>query len=463
MASFSNLLSEKWAKCLVSVNLLTLIVFAISYAQLPAFPGAEGFGCFTTGGRGGKVLEVTNLNDSGPGSFRAAIEAIGARTIVFRVSGTIQLQSELRIQNGDLTIAGQTAPGDGSCIRNFPLIVAADNVIIRFLRSRLGDVNKIESDAFSVTFQKNIIADHCSFSWGIDETASFRDNINSIMQWCIISESLNHSFHHKGDHGYGGIWGGMGATFHHNLLAHHASRNPRFNGSRYHGKPDLEIVDFRNNVIYNWGLNSAYGGEGGQHNIIANYYKSGPASKHKNRILEPWDSKGKWFVADNFMFGFPDITTDNHAGGIQGQYSRDGMVDKPFAVASVITHSPEVACQLVLATAGAVFPKRDVADQRIIRDVMSGTASFGGVWSKGSGIIDSQEQVGGWPELRSLDAPADNDHDGMPDTWEIQQGLDAGNAADTHDDDNDGYTNLEEYLNSLAVTEKLLIPTEVEK
>ncbi|HPY01290.1 MAG TPA: pectate lyase, partial [Candidatus Marinimicrobia bacterium] len=284
---------------------LFIVCQSTAFAQQLAFPGAEGFSRFTSGGRSGKVIAVTNLNDKGPGSLRSAIETNGARTIVFRVSGTIALKSELTIQNGNLTIAGQTAPGDGICIRNYPLIIGADNVIIRYLRVRLGDECKVEGDAISAIFQKNIIIDHCSFSWGTDEVASIRDNVNSTVQWCIISESLTHSIHHKGDHGYGGIWGGQGATFHHNLIAHNSSRNPRFNGSRYSHKPEAEYVDFCNNVIFNWGFNSAYGGEGGHQNIIANYYKAGPASKCPDRIVEPWDSTGQWYVAENFVFGFP--------------------------------------------------------------------------------------------------------------------------------------------------------------
>jgi len=420
-------------------------------AQQSAFPGAEGFGRFTTGGRGGKVIEVKNLSDDGAGSLRAAIEANGARTIIFRLSGTIALRSELRIKHGNLTIAGQTAPGDGICIKGYPLLIAADNVIIRYLRVRLGDENKLQEDAMSVIGCKNIIVDHCSMSWGIDEVASFYDNENSTVQWCVISESLNHSHHRKGDHGYGGIWGGKGASFHHNLLAHHSNRNPRFNGSRTHGEPEKEIVDFRNNVIYNWGENSSYGGEAGNQNMIENYYKSGPATRStKNRIVEPYDAKGKWYVAENFVFGFPAVAADNWAGGVQGAYADQGRIHSPHPSAPVITHSAEKALELVLENAGAVLPRRDAVDARIIEEVKTGAAAFGGRWGAASGIIDSQTQAGGWPELRTSPPPKDDDHDGMADDWERANGLDPSNPGDRNGDfNNDGSTNLEKYLNSL--------------
>lgn len=421
-------------------------------AQQPAFPGAEGFGKYTGGGRGGIVIAVTNLNDTGEGSLRAAIETDVARTIVFHVSGTIDLESALRISHGNVTIAGQTAPGDGICLRNYPLLIAADNVIIRFLRIRLGDLRRQQEDCISAYFQKDIIIDHCSFSWGMDETATVRDNENSTVQWCIISESLHRSFHKKGDHGYGGIWGGKGATFHHNLIAHHASRNPRFHGSRYHHEPEKEVVDFRNNVIYNWGFNSAYGGEGGKHNLVANYYKAGPGSQHNNRIVEPWDSTSSWFIAENDVAGFPAISADNWSGGVQGKYKDSVIVaEKPFPAPPVETQSATAAFERVLESVGAIFPKRDAVDQRIIREVRDGTATFGGSWGEKSGIIDSQAQVGGWPELHSAAAPADSDHDGMPDEWELANGLNPADPADRNADFNgDGYTNLEKYLNSLV-------------
>lgn len=430
------------------VNLFGAGAF-VSFAQQLAFPEAEGFGRFTSGGRGGSVIEVTNLNDQGAGSLRAALEASGARTIVFRVSGTIGLKSVLIIKNGNLTIAGQTAPGDGICLRDYPLIIEADNVIIRYLRARLGDMHKLAEDALSAFFHKNIIIDHCSFSWGTDEVLTVRDNENSTVQWCIISESLNDSYHPKGTHGYGGIWGGRGASFHHNLIAHHTSRTPRMNGSRYNHEPEKELVDFRNNVIYNWGFNSIYGGEGGRFNLVANYFKSGPASKHKSRIAEPWNEMGRWYVADNIVVGFPEITKDNWAGGVQGDFWQRVRVDTLHPFAPVVTQTAERAFELVLAKAGATLPKRDSVDTRIVREVRNGTATYGG----GTGIIDSQSQVGGWPLLHSVVAPKDSDHDGMPDEWELKNRLDPNNPDDRNGDFNeDGYTNLEKYLNSLLAT-----------
>lgn len=455
---FASILTIDKTKALMNCSFLRVIIFfsmIIQFslrAQPLAFPGAEGFGRFTSGGRGGIVIEVINLNDNGPGSLRAAIVSDQVRTVVFRVSGTIALQSELIIEHGNITIAGQTAPGDGICLKNYPLIIAADNVIIRFLRSRLGDERQFEGDAISAIGNRDVIIDHCSFSWGIDEVASFYDNENFTLQWCLISESLNHSFHHKGDHGYGGIWGGKGATFHHNLLAHHSSRNPRFNGSRTHGRPDQEVVDFRNNVIYNWGFNSSYGGEGGFYNLIANYYKFGPATQKKNRIVEPWDSTSRWYIADNFVAGFPNITRDNWAGGVQGKYWKVVRLNMPVPVAPVVTHPAELAYELVLKNVGAVFPKRDPVDWRIIEEVKTGTATYGGIWGPGTGIIDSQQQVGGWPGLKTDPIPVDSDHDGMPDDWEIAHGLDPVNPTDRNgDSDGDGYTNLEDYLNSLVL------------
>ena len=421
-------------------------------AEVPAFPGAEGFGAAATGGRKGAVYEVVNLNDGGPGSLRAAVEAKGPRTVVFRVSGNILLESALKIKNGDLTIAGQTAPGDGICLANHPQAISADNVVVRYLRVRPGDVSGRDCDSITGSGAKNVILDHCSASWSIDECLSFYNSENVTIQWCLISESLCNSHHAKGAHGYGGIWGGDKASFHHNLLAHHSSRNPRFAGQN-------DYVDHRNNVIYNWGFNSAYGGETSKVNMIANYYKPGPATKEKakHRIVQPYgpgDGGGawvsRWYVAGNFLEGYPDVTADNWNDGVQGNAPLSEIrADRPFPAAPVTTQTAEEACRLVLADVGATRPSRDPLDARIIHEVRTGTATYGGKYGAAGGIIDSQTAVGGWPELKSTPPPTDRDHDGMPDAWETRFGFDPEDSRDgNRDADNDGYTNLEEYLNA---------------
>jgi len=435
-----------------------LILPWMAGAQVPAFPGAEGFGAMTTGGRGGSVIEVTNLNDSGAGSLRAAIEAYGTRTVVFRISGTIALQSELRIQNDNITIAGQTAPGGGICLKNFPLAVDANNVIIRFIRCRHGDQTGSQNDAMWGRNQENVIIDHCSMSWSVDECGSFYDNKNFTLQYCILSESMYRSIHDKGDHGYGGIWGGQGVTFHHNLLAHHTSRTPRFCGSRYTGQPDLELVDHRNNVIFNWGFNSCYGGEAGNHNMVANYYKYGPATSVsiRDRIIDPDSNEngfGTYYIADNVTHGYPATTEDNWLGvdGVSTSTKEEIRLDEPLEAPELTPHTAYEAFEHVVARAGAILPERDVIDTRIVLETVTGTAQFGGAYGDAMGIIDSQETVGGWPELESVAAPADTDHDGMPDDWEDVMGLDKNDPGDRNGDlDGNGYTNLEAYLNGLV-------------
>lgn len=420
--------------------ILVIIIPGCASAQ-PAFPGAEGFGKNTTGGRGGKVLIVRNLNDNGPGSLREAVNAKFPRMIVFAVSGTITLQSPLKINTGDCTIAGQSAPGDGICIRDYTVSIHADNVIIRYMRFRLGDEKKQADDAFNGIGRRRIMIDHCSMSWAVDECASFYDNKEFTLQWSIIAESLRSSVHPKGEHGYGGIWGGQGASFHHNILASNTSRNPRFCGSRYTNEPDKEVVDFRNNVIFNWVHNSAYGGEGGSHNIIDNYYKAGPATKKnlRYRIVNPWDTS-RFYVHGNYVDGSEKITANNWAGGVQGKDPAGVRLKSPVPVVAIPQQSAEKAYKEVLQHAGASL-HRDAVDERIVKEISTGTTTFG------DGIIDTPRD---WPQLRSIAAPKDTDEDGMPDEWENKHGLDPQNAKDASAYTlSKQYTNIEMYLNSL--------------
>lgn len=412
-----------------------------------AFPGADGFGKYTTGGRGGDVYIVSTLADDGSGSLREAIRKHGPRTIVFAVAGNIELKSELDINNGDLTIAGQSTPGDGITLQNYPLKIKADNVIIRFIRSRLGDLYEVEDDAMSAIRNKNIIIDHCSLSWATDECGSFYDNENFTLQWSIISESLNKSVHAKGDHGYGGIWGGMKASFHHNLVSNHNSRLPRFNGSRYHKQPDLEIVDFRNNVIYNWKSNSSYAGELGKHNIVNNYYKPGPATQsNQTRIIEPYEPFGTFFIQGNIMAGSKEVSADNSLG-VYGVSANKVLVKSPYPSVLKFQETAEEAFESVLTFAGASL-SRDQVDQRLAKEARTGESEFG---RNKNGIIDSQAEVGAWPVLKKGESLVDSDQDGIPDLWEVENGLDPREPADANANDlHPKYTNLEVYLNSLV-------------
>jgi hypothetical protein len=446
--------------------------------NLPAFPGAEGHGKYTTGGRGGRVIYVTNLNDdSNPGSLRYAVSQSGSRIILFKVSGTIRLTKKLSISNGNVTIAGQTAPGDGITLRDYPVEVSADNVIIRFMRFRMGDVTNQEADALGGRFRKNIIVDHCSMSWSVDECVSFYVNENFTLQWCIISESLRNSVHDKGAHGYGGIWGGKNASFHHNLLAHHDSRNPRLGESAGDKYALTDLVDLRNNVIYNWQGNSCYGGEAMNANIVNCYYKPGPATSgttKRERIIAIDKSKdtsapvyniwGKFYIDGNYIVGSSRATNDNWTYGVYPQFhSSYGTVPEADKIAmrisaphhpgEVTTHSAETAYEKILLYGGASL-MRDTIDRRIIKDVKTGTATYmtGGNGSI-NGIIDTQSAVGGWPELASLPAPADSDGDGMPDEWEDARNLNKNSSTDAQLTTVDGlYPNVEVYINSLVAS-----------
>jgi len=428
---------------------------AAASAQKLAFPSAEGYGKYTVGGRGGKVYEVTTLEDSGPGSLRAAVEASGPRTVVFRVSGTIALNSNLKISNPYITIAGQTAPGDGICLRRHSIYIDADQVIIRYLRERYGDEVKVDADAVSMRFHKNILLDHISASWGDDETMSVYHGDSVTVQWSIIAETLNRG----GVHGFAGIWGGNYSTYHHNLIANCVSRNIRWASGSGN-------TDYRNNVIYNWGYNSSYGGEQQQVNdpifsftninMVANYYKPGPATEAKvaHRIVNPTyrDVKtdyGKFYVADNHVVGNATVTADNWNGGVDPAGGSGDLslvkLAKPWAAMPIAQQTAVDAYTSVLAKAGCSFPKRDAVDTRIIDETRSGKATFG------TGIIETQATVGGWPALASAAAPADGDHDGMPDAWEASKGLNPANAEDRNGYTIDkNYTNLEMYLNGLT-------------
>lgn len=535
--------------------LIGMLMPRMTMAQTPAFPGAEGFGMYTTGGRGGTVYHVTTLEDNNSaGSFRYACTRSGRRTIVFDVSGTINLKSELKLNRGDVTIAGQTAPGDGICIANYPFQIAADNVIIRFVRFRLGNEalktnpKAHEGDGLGGMDRKNIIVDHCSVSWSIDECLSVYGSKDITVQWCLVAQSLKNAGHSKGSHGYGGNWGGSGATYHHNLMAHHESRVPRL-GPRPGTQTD-ERMDLRNNVFYNWAGNGCYGGEGMNVNIVNNYYKPGPATRKRSttiqqRLAAPGirtvdycldkktnlsryktatgnttteknivgsrsngknyisfdDNKtkyeidmttnqidingtkmtvawnewkpmlhtwGKFYVDGNYNPSFPNMNADNFKYGVSNQIDKSGndgtypgddeiKITTPIAYTNVTTHSAEDAYERVLQYAGASL-HRDWVDDLMVSDTRNNVASYTGS-NNAPGIINSQDDNkpadagtdwSAWPVLNSETAPADSDNDGMPDAWEDANGLNKNDANDGKTVGEDGYTNLERYMNSLV-------------
>jgi hypothetical protein len=416
-------------------------------ARVLSFPGAVGGGKYTTGGRGGKVIKVTNLNDSGPGSLREAINQPEPRIIVFDVSGTIELKSPLNIYQSNLTIAGQSAPGDGICIKGHQCRISADNIIIRYIRFRPGDISGKEYDALAAINQRDIIIDHCSMSWSTDETASFYDNENFTMQWCLISESLNNSVHSKGAHGYGGIWGGKNATFIYNVLAHHNSRNPRLQGARYQEEENREKTELINNIIYNWGSKAIYGGENGRYNILHNIFIPGPATRsNRNEILEPYNPLGSFFLEGNVIYENRNSSMaewenvslpDKVAGDPKATRAFEFTNPTPVAEASALY-------EMVLSKVGASL-SRDKTDHRVIDEIKSRKYTYGNY-----GIIDSQDQTDGWPELKSLPPKPDSDGDGMPDEWEKQVGLNPNDYSDHAKHSLDPhYTNIEVYLNSL--------------
>lgn len=433
--------------------------------QLTAFPGAAGGGMFATGGRGGSVLLVTSLADDGSkGTLRWAIDQEGPRTIVFAVAGIIELEKGLKIKNGDLTIAGQSAPGDGITIKNFQTEIQADNVIIRFLRFRLGNKYPSNSgDAFSGRNCKNVIIDHCTMSWSVDECASFYDNEDFTLQWSIVSESLNNAGHSKGKHGYGGIWGGKNASFHHNLIAHHTSRNPRFNGwkragLKYRSLIDEERLDFRNNVIYNWGDNSSYGGEAaGKYNLVNNYFKYGPGTKtsirskitqiDKDTTSSILPSHGTYYLSGNYVWENNEVSVDNWKGVTiaNGVDTLTSKVSTAFAHTEVPTQSAKEAYEAVIAFSGASIV-RDAIDQRVTKEVETGTATYKGSITNRPGIIDKPEDVGGYPFHSPGNSICDNNSDGIPDVW-LEKTCP---GRKSNEISNTGYSYLELYLNSLV-------------
>lgn len=461
---------------LILICLFNIILLTDSFGQnltIPSFPGAEGFGKYSIGGRGGEVYIVTNLNDSGTGSLRSAIEATGPRTIVFEVSGTIELKSALTIRNGDLTIAGQTSPGDGITLKNYPLRVrGTNNVVIRFIRVRLGDLSGIENDTFEAIGCEQLIVDHCTFSWGTDETCSVYNVENVTIQYSIISEGLNDSVHEKGPHGFGSLLGGNNVSFFRNLIAHFWSRMP----SRTTLGTRNGIVDMRENVFYNWGFRATDNGDNTTTNLFNNYFKPGPATfanSNANTITKKFlnptmsgddpNTYGKFYLEGNFM-PTVDLSKDQWLGvrlenGTNQKLYLENCKNKdvdgnlvPFKIPDGIYSkklSAQEAYEEVMNNVGASL-NRDAVDERLIQEVKTGTTTYKGSKTNLLGIIDSQNDVGGWPELKSLPAPKDTDRDGMPDDWEITNGL------DPNKQDNNGfllhpqYTNIEVYINSLV-------------
>lgn len=437
------------------VVLLCLIVLeaaasaADAPAQLPAFPGAEGAGMYALGGRGGKVYAVTTLEDFNPkskkeqpivGSFRWAVSQPGPRIVVFHVSGIIELKAGIKIEEPRLTIAGQTAPGNGICLKNYSFVIAADDVVVRHLRVRLGDEIEKEQDAMAVYQCKRVVLDHCSASWSIDETLSVTgEGCGDVtVQWCVISESLDESRHHKGTHGYGSLIRTDGAvSYHHNLYAHHRTRCPR---PGTYGQPPGLVLDFRNNVIYDWISPAGYTSEDpARINYVGNYLRPGPSTREKVYMFNVGGPATQMYAVGNMLDHAKTVDADDwtlieHAKPVN-------KLTAALAITPITTDPAETAMERVLAEAGATLPRRDAVDARVVDDVRL---------EKGK-VINSQSDVGGWPKYASSAAPTDTDGDGMPDDWERQHKLDPQNAADgSLDADGNGYTNVEEYLNGIV-------------
>ncbi len=551
-----------------------------SNAQQLAFPGAEGFGKYAVGGRGGQVVAVTNLQDyktdetAIEGSFRWALEQHkrtesvysaqhGANrditvfeplTVVFNVSGTIWLKEDIKIKRDSLTIAGQTAPCGGICIAGHSVLFNGatgsesfyygpyrTDLIVRYIRFRPGKptdengqpITAKPADGKMVTYAvdmenyRNVIFDHCSMSWANEECLATYDTKNVTFQWNIISEGLYNAFHPKGNRAYAGVWGGQYATFHHNLIAHQNSRTVRFNGSRAHDT--IAVVEYRNNVIYNWGnSDGACGGEiydpsdgatfydsllykipledrtkadsikyyrakpkitqkmisptgeiyypvigKAETNVFNNYYKKGAATStgdKSKRIMQMYDyyelnfpdkEVGKVYADGNYVYGDATVTANNWNGGIQlksyptsllSNFKQNNISAEVLPFLPQNLETAEEAFEQVLQNCGANLPKRDAIDTRILNETRNGTVTGSGTFGANKGIIDDPTAVGGWVNLTCADGlKVDTDNDGMPDEWEVENGLDPDIAEDRNGiNPETGYTWLEEYLNSVV-------------
>lgn len=431
-----------------------------------AFPSAEGYGRFAIGGRGGRVMHVTNLDDSGPGSFREAVEARGPRTVVFDVSGLITLKSKLifRGENEFLTIAGQTAPGKGICVRNYTLGgLGGRDVILRFIRLRLGTLSGETMDGMGFASCDHCIMDHCSISWTIDEAFSSRGAKNITFQRNLISEALNIAGHKKypagASHGFAGSIGGNVGSFHHSLLAHNAGRNWSLAGATDQANRHAGRLDIRNMLVYNWKHRTTDGGAR-EVNFVNNYYKPGPATEVRTYLNPQFENPSfgpqQYHVAGNVMEGVvgPEGPLEPFQGvQVRGKQDEPVFVKKPFFESYIQTHSALETYENVLADVGCNVPMLDDHDRRVIEEARTGTATYKGSKSGLPGLPDSEQDVGGWEDYPEVHRPADwdTDADGMPNAWEQANGLNPTDAMDgPTDSDGDGYTNLEGYLNSLT-------------
>ena len=498
----------------LSIVLFSLFISLFAQAQAPAFPGAEGHGRYATGGRGGNVIHVTNLNDSGTGSFRQAVSGSAKKIVVFDVGGVIALKSNVNI-GANTTIEGQTAPAPGITLRYYTVNPNGNNIIMRFIRIRRGQEKDVNdgADASTARHFTNILLDHCSLSWSIDEVASFYDNNNFTMQWCTIGESLNNAGHNKGAHGYGGIWGGKLASFHHNLILHVSNRSPRFNGARYdwegytsntqyneykwENPVQAENVDFRNCVVYNCG-NGCYGGPGGgQINMVNNYFKSGPAGNttrlttvtvgangNAEGYPKYWTMTSRYYLSgnqidENTNAGWNNMSYDsgtylingvrcspdpNHYYGDKVNYYKNSAgkdcvsikLDEPAPKGDVTTHPTAIAYEKVLGYAGASLVQDDV-DARYVYETENATALYTGSKTGKPGRIDLVSDVKGYTESNfgtgKRESTFDTDKDGIPDEWEKANGLNPNDPSDAlvyTIDPAKYYTNVEVYCNSLV-------------